>query len=200
MALVSLSKLRLHLGFRGDISNNDDDLLTSLEEQATGMMASLSGWDLDTASESTEYYNGTGTNVLVLRGVPDTDETFTLSERSGDTWTALDSDVYTVIVEGGGARAKVLRLDQGFAIGELNYKVLSTMGYSTTTCPALLQRAILDLVQLWYRTRKTARPTSLAEGESATEPDALGLASVKAWLEASKSRQEPVLLAPLARA
>jgi len=68
MALVALSKIRLHLGFRGDISHEDDDLLTSLEEQATGMMASLSGWDLDTASESTEYYNGTGTNVLVLRG------------------------------------------------------------------------------------------------------------------------------------
>lgn len=199
MALVALSKIRLHLGFRGDISHEDDDLLTSLEEQATGMMASLSGWDLDTASESTEYYNGTGTNVLVLRGVPDTDETFTLSERSGDTWTALDSGDYTVIVEGGGARAKVLRLDQGFAIGELNYKVLSTMGYSTTTCPALLQRAIVDLVALWYRARKVSRPTASQDGEAASEPDALGLASVKAWLQASKSKQEAVLLAPLAR-
>jgi hypothetical protein len=178
MALVSLSKLRLHLGLSPDTATDGNDLLTSLEEQATGFMAAISGWDLDTAAAVTDYYNGTGTNVLTLRGVPDTDESFAVYERTLDTWDEVSTSDYTVIVEGGGARAKVLRLDQGWPQGSLNLKVTCTRGYTTATCPMLLQRAILDLVQLWYRTRKTARPTSLAEGESATDADALGLAKV----------------------
>lgn len=199
MALVALSKLRLHLGLSPDTATDGNDLLTSLEEQAVGFMASISGWDLDTAAAVSDYYNGTGTNVLTLRGVPDTGAAFAVYERTLDTWNEVDSDNYTLLVEGGGARAKVLRFDQGWPQGSLNLKVTCTRGYTTTTCPLLLQRAILDLVQLWYRTRKTARPTSLAEGESATDGDALKLASVKAWLEASKAQQEAVLLPPLAR-
>lgn len=199
MALVSLSTLRLHLGLAPDTSTDGDSLLTALETQAVGFLEAVSGWNIDSVASVTDYYHGTGTNSLTLRGVPDTGETFTVSTRAGDTWTAVDSTDYSVLIEGGGARARVLSLVGGWPQGELNIKVVSTRGYTSATCPALLQRAILDVVQLWYRTRKTARPTASADSEASPEPDALGLASVKAWLQASAIKQEAVLLPPLAR-
>lgn len=196
-ALVPLSVLRLYINAGPSTSTEANDLLTSLEAQAVGVLSGLTGWDIEGAAAATDYYNGTGTNVLVLRGVPDTSATFTVSTLLNSTWDEVDSDDYQVLIEGGGARARLLHVNGGWPQGELNVKVLSTRGYTSTTCPKLLQRAILDLVSLWYRTRVTAQPTASAEGEAGNRagwPD-----SVQAWLDASKATQEAVLLPPLAR-
>lgn len=199
MALVPLSTIRLHFGRSGSTSREDDDLWESLEAQAVAWISTKSGWDLEGAVAATDYYNGTGTNSLALRGVPDLDETFTLEERDGDDWDEISSTDYTVITEAYGARARLLYLTDGFKQGEINYRVTSTRGYTSTTCPLLLQRAILDLMALWYRQRTEATPTSLSDSASSSLAGAAMPPSVAAWLEATATKPEPVFLPPLAR-
>lgn len=198
MALVSLSTLRLQLGLSPRTSTEHDELLTALESQAVSYLSALSGWDLDSVAEVTDYYSGTGTVTLPLRGVPDTGEDFTVYERSEDLWDEVDSTDYQVIVEAGGASAKALRFSQSWTAGELNHKITCTRGYTTATCPGLLQRAILDLVLLWFRARKVATPTTLGEQASDQASEVIP-ESVKKWLELSHSNPEPIFSPPLQR-
>ena len=199
MALVPLSTIRLHFGRGGSASTEGNDLWEALEAQAVAWLSTKSGWDLEGVAEGTDYYNGSGTNSLALRGVPDTGETFTLEVRTADDWDEIDSTDYTILTEAYGARARILYLTDGFKQGEMNYRVTSTRGYTSTTCPLLLQRAILDLMALWYRQRTEATPTTLSDSTSASLAGAAMPPSVAAWLEAAAAKPEPVFLPPLAR-
>lgn len=199
MALVNLTTLRLHFGREFDTSTEDSDYYVALEAQAVALLSTLSGWDLEGSAAATDYYNGSGTNSLALRGVPDLGETFTLEIRSAETWDTIPSSEYQVLVEANGARARVLYLTSGFRTGEVNYRVTSTRGYTSATCPLLLQRAILDLVQLFYRQRSSATPTTLGEATADALQSVRMIPSVKAWLDASAVRPEPIFLAPLSR-
>lgn len=197
MPLVPLSTLRLYINPQPSSSTDSNELLVDLEASAVGTLSGMTGWDLEGAGASVDYYHGTGTNTLVLRGIPDLGQSFAISTLINGAYSALPSTSYSVILESGGARARVVNLVGGWPAGELNIKVECTRGFTSATCPALLKRAILDLVSLWYRTRTTAQPTAAAEGEAGNRagwPD-----SVQAWLDASKATQEAVLLAPLAR-
>jgi len=199
VALVKLSALRLHLGIAPKTSTEGDSLLTALETQAVSYLSALSGWDLDTVAEVTDYYSGSGTAILPLRGVPDTGETFTVYERVDDSWDSIDSTDYQVIVDPGGASARLLKFSGSWEAGDHNHKVVATRGYTSTTCPGLLPRAILDLVLLWYRKRKTAPPT-LGTDQTASALEGVSLpASVNQWLDLSNSNPEPIFSPPLQR-
>ena len=199
MPLVTPTTLRLHFGREFDTSTEDENYYAALEAQAVAMISTRCGWDLGTVAEVTDYHNGSGTNSLPLRGVPNLSEDFTLEIRSGQTWTEIPAAEYQVLIEANGARGRVLYLTSGFSPGELNYRVTFTRGFTATTCPLLLQRAILDRVQLLYRQRTTATPTALGEATAEATKAVELLPSEKAWIDASAVHPEPIFLPPLSR-
>lgn len=201
MSLVPLSVLKSKINPGTMAGREHDDTLVMYEEEAVDLLSQLSGWKLTGSGSATDtdYYNGTGTYTLPLRGVPASSPTLVVYERTDDTWSAVATTEYEIVTESSGLRSKLLKYIDTWTPGELNHKVVCTRGYTEETCPALLRAAVVALVEKAFRERKVATPTVLADQSAqAIDSDALPQA-VKQWLEAAGARPEAAVMRPLQR-
>lgn len=143
----TLSNVKTYLDIDG---SGYDSILTSFCESADASIKAYLHRDLEEA-EYTEYYDGTGTSVLIFRKMPvtSTDNITSISYWDGDSYEALDSNDYS--------RMLILPEQHGvylegytFIKGKLNYKVVYTAGYTSDTMPEDIKRAFRELVLLMY--------------------------------------------------
>ena len=149
--LCSLAELKLFVG----IATSDETLDTQLEEYING-----ASWLLKEetkrflkAQSITEYHDGTGSYVIMLRHRPVNSVTTLHSDsaRSFGSTTLIDSDDYQVYTNGG----YIVVTDAGLDVGARVIKVVYNGGYSTI--PYDLKMAAIELATYWYEKFKSHR-------------------------------------------
>jgi len=149
--LCSLPELKLFVG----INKSDETLDTQLEEYING-----ASWLLKEetkrflkAQSITEYHDGTGSDVIMLRHRPVNSVTTLHSDsaRSFGSTTLIDSDDYQVYAKGG----YIVVTDAGLDVGARVIKVVYNGGYSTI--PYDLKMAAIELATYWYEKFKSHR-------------------------------------------
>ena len=129
------------------VSSDTDDILETIADAAEKEIEAYLGFDLE-SDDKTEYYDGSGREVLVLDEYPVTAVT-TISYWDGSDWVDLTSDDYNA------KRIKNLSsvFTDGYTFeeGTMNYKVVYTAGYSTI--PSDINLAMKKLTRLrWDET------------------------------------------------
>lgn len=145
-ALTTLADVKETLGIDSGVTTKDNLIIRKIN-QATEMIERYCGLPRDHHFAETTYtqeeFNGTGTNVLVLRMWPvNSGETFTLQERGTsqnlDDWDTVDTENYHVNYKAGLVRGLFTFLKYPHL-----YRVTYTAGYSTI--PADLAEAAVTL-------------------------------------------------------
>jgi len=168
VALTTLAKIKILLSISG---SGEDDRLNEVVDASDDIISRWCDRDFDSTAY-TEYYDGTGTAVLVLRQYPiigNPSEVNVDGNRDFAATTALTvSDDY--IVETNGAEG-ILRLVSAPFQGTLepvwprgiqNIKVTYTAGYATL--PAGLVHIATQYSAFLYRNRATFGPMATSMG------------------------------------
>jgi len=142
--LCSLAELKLFVG----INNSDESLDPQLEEYINGaswLLKEETGRFLK-AQSITEYHDGTGSLLIMLRHRPVNSVTTLHSDsaRSFGSNTLIDADDYQVYTNGG----YIVVTNAGLDVGAQVIKVVYNGGYSTI--PHDLKMACIEMVAYWY--------------------------------------------------
>lgn len=143
--VVPLSDLREWLNV--EIGTQHDDLLTALEARAVDLVGKLCHLKIAASASVTEYYNGSGSNVLWLDYPASAITSVSTRNFITDAWSALSSTLYEI--DG----RKLYGLDP-WPEGIRNVKVVYTAGYSSpiaTYLPKDVYQLILDYCKAMYR-------------------------------------------------
>ena len=150
-SLCSRAEFKLFIG----INVADEELNTQLEEYING-----ASWLLKEetkrflkAQDITEYHDGTGSNLIILRHRPVNSVTTLHSDsaRSFGSTTLIDEDDYQVYTNGG----YIVVTNAGLDVGARVIKVVYNGGYSTI--PYDLKMACIELAAYWYEKYKSHR-------------------------------------------
>lgn len=165
MALVKVTEVKDWIKIAG---SDDDAVITQILDSALNRVEEYLNFTLETNTYTAEKYDGTGTNKLVLYQFPITSIT-TLEVYDGldsdgaevwDTWAQNTDYDRLVVVKGGG----YIYLDGAwFPYGNQNIRMTYVAGWSTTTVPEKIIKAILDLCYIYYhaiRSDKSLNKTS----------------------------------------
>ena len=165
MALVKVTEVKDWIKIAG---SDDDAVITQILDSALNRVEEYLNFTLETNTYTAEKYDGTGTNKLVLYQFPVTSIT-TLEVYDGldsdgaevwDTWAQNTDYDRLVVVKGGG----YIYLDGAwFPYGNQNIRMTYVAGWSTTTVPEKIIKAILDLCYIYYhaiRSDKSLNKTS----------------------------------------
>jgi len=155
--ILDLADLKLALGIQDDDS---DSLLTTILENAQKRAENYCDREFD-SQEKTEYYNGTGTNALLLRRYPITaiDSIYDDEDREFDADSEIDTDDIVIDDE---IEGRIIYPDNTFTKSDVkNIKIKYTAGYSEA--PEDLRQAILDLAIAEFIKKKGA--INAVEGE-----------------------------------
>lgn len=175
MALVTSANYKTRAGITG---STYDSQIAALIPEAESIVARFLDRVLeDSGSDITEYYNGTGTGVLLLNAYPVTSITsvsYLSSVSAGAaSYTAYGTDEYYHDADTG-ALFRYSGIDYSFVdspawdlvwpIGPKNIKVVYQGGWTSATVPSDVESCIYDLIGLLFHTRNGTR-------EAATEED-----------------------------
>lgn len=149
MSLVSDAAYKYYLNINPSetITNNLTPLISSAEKKVKEYL----NRDIEATTYTSEIYNGSGCNELMLRQTPVTAVTtieYYEGYDSGEDWYALTlgTDYERKIIP---TQANSVILDgYEFVEGVQNYRVTYTAGYSTV--PADIQQACKELVALYW--------------------------------------------------
>jgi len=142
MALTSLTKVKEFLRIT---DNNDDTLLTNLISRVEKEVKEYCQRDFE-ATDYTEYYDGDGTDTLLVDNYPinSVSELYDDPDRDFGADTLIDPSDYVIYSEEG----KVVLDGSVFSKGKKNIKIVYNAGY--TTIPADLEQAVIKLVAAEY--------------------------------------------------
>lgn len=146
-ALTTLSRAKQFMEISG---NDDNDLITNIINNATAYIEKYCDRRFKQTSYTNQYYDGTGTQLLLLKQYPvNTDETFTLEERTGmesdASFDAIDSSFYH-IKDGNG----IVQLvgTRKFREYPKHYRVTYTAGYDYNNTDTYLSDTAASDVEL----------------------------------------------------
>jgi len=171
VALVTTTSMNSYLGIpAGSAEEEEVDLMINA---ASTRAADMSGRGVDEngysrllSTSRTEYYDGDGTDTLLLRAYPVTTVAtiYVDTGRDYDSDDLLDSGDYVYY----GMDGTVKTDGALFASGNKSVKVTYTGGY--TTVPYDLQLATKELVMFWYKrnTDKRVGVSSVNVGDKST--------------------------------
>ena len=149
--LCSLAELKLFVG----IAKSDEELDTQLEEYINGaswLLKEETGRFLK-AQAITEYHDGTGSLLIMLRHRPVNSVTTLHSDsaRSFGSTTLIAATDYQVYTNG----RYIIVTDAGLDVGAQVIKVVYNGGYSTI--PHDLKMACIEMATYWYEKFKSHR-------------------------------------------
>jgi hypothetical protein len=151
--------------YMGDISSLNDVLLTRIVGAASDAINSYCGRTFESTVYTDELYDGSGTDVLVLRNFPAI--TLTTVKEGGsaltigtDPYGASSGDVYLNADEG-----TIVRPFSRFWKYRKYYSITYTAGF--TTIPASIVQACLDMSALMVREKDHAGLSSKNSGTNA---------------------------------
>lgn len=150
--LTTLAKVKTQFEIR---NSTDDELLGRLITAASAFIGNYTGRGNLVSSAATEYYDGTGTAVLMLRRYPITAvaslkvEGLTVPAAGAYPASGFVFDSQTLALRG-----------YAFPKGVQNVEVTYTAGYAQAALPADLEQACIDLVGFKYKNRQHPDETS----------------------------------------
>lgn len=148
-ALVSLTDTKTFLKIS---ETSEDALLESFINRASSFVNDYTQ-RLLLARVNTEYYDGDGTNTLILKQYPVTSITINDDvDRKFLSETELDI-TNNVIVDSTNGIVHLFNNEIAFDKGTLNVKVVYTAGYSLANVPASIQEAVMLYVGNAYRSQ-----------------------------------------------
>ena len=152
----------------GQVPETDQDEIRTLINGASEMLNTLTNRKLK-ARALTEYYDGTGSDTILLRQRPCNSVT-TLHddpERSWGSTTLVTATDYTVITDEG----LIVATGTSFSVGVKVLKIVYNGGLSTI--PVDLELACLELVMYWYNRhfKQKIGIASVSRGDSSTTYD-----------------------------
>jgi uncharacterized phiE125 gp8 family phage protein len=174
-ALVTLADVKGYLGLRE--TSGDEQLLTLINAISLQAQNGIIRRDLESV-ERTEYYDGDGTNVLVLKHYPVTDISSFVAFTGGGELT-VDDD-YVLLADRGIIKLKYLLFPRSYQEIAITY----TAGYEDADSdgaldvPWDLKQSIIEAVALrkrqkdkkWIGLRSQSRGDNSAEYSLATFP------------------------------
>lgn len=176
--MITLERLKAHLG--GDVTTDDDALLTTTEAEAVELVGSLCGEWFGEVTEFVDIVDGMGGSEVWCKRTPLA--TPTVEERFlGGTWTTVDAS-YIVSVG-----RRVLRTDGGvFAAGALSVRLTYEAGYDDgDDVPQEVFTAVLDATRFLFREGRSWTLKDLALPDVQTRPAGVQhIASVRALIAA----------------
>lgn len=153
MSLVSVSEYKVSLSI-DPADQNADSLLTIYQSEIEGWVKNYIGRDLETATY-TEYYDGNGTNELILNQYPVTSVT-KIEFYDG---VVNETEVWTEQVLHDQFNRKYIRKTHTLILDGLtfpcdsqNIRITYVAGY--TTMPPDIQKACKELMYLYYSEMK----------------------------------------------
>ena len=168
VALVTTTSMCSYLGIAaGSAEEEEVDLIINAAStraaEMTGRGVDESGYSRLVSTSRTEYYDGDGSDTLLLRAYPISTvaSVYVDTERSYASTDLLDSGDYVYYSMDGTIKTDGSLL----ASGNKSIKVTYTGGYSTI--PYDLQLAIKELVMFWYKrnTDKRVGVASMSAGD-----------------------------------
>jgi len=127
-----------------------DDKLESFAEEAEATVKDYLNRDL-TSGTYTEYFDGNGTNQLILGQFPITSVTsISVWDDADEEWDALveDTDYERLVIKEGDYC--IYLDDYVFEKGTHNYKVVYVAGYETASIPYKIKLACKKIMKLLY--------------------------------------------------
>lgn len=166
----------------GDPSQTD--LFIRLSRAAIDFFEAEADHHLHQVSGAIRYFDGGPhgrTRILLPESFTSISEVAERDEGTS-TWDVLDSSKYLLI------NRTLTRLVGAFPAGLSTVRVTYNSGYADLqSVPSRITRAIIDLVGVAYRTRKTTRPTFLPDGQ-VIPVDQIPQSTRKTMIEVSKWR------------
>lgn len=123
-------------------SSDTDDILTTIAEASEKEIENYLKFDLESETK-TEYYDGSGREVLVLDCFPVTSVT-TVSYWDGSDWVDLTSSDYNALRIKN--QSSIFTDGYTFTKGTMNYKIVYVAGYSTI--PSDIQLAMKKITKI----------------------------------------------------
>jgi len=146
-ALVTVDEVKSYVNITTSIDNLEDTL-EDLINRVTDWFHRTCGVEQFEAKNYTEYYNGTGTNELMVDQRP-INSISILADDIDWQWTSdtyFDSDDYAILDD------MIVLKDEIFTEGIRNIKITYNAGYSTI--PDILKQACIDEVVNLYNRRE----------------------------------------------
>lgn len=140
----TLENVKTYLNIEG---NSYDNYLNDFCEQIDALIKGYLNRDLE-ETEYTEYYDGSGSSLLILKQMPVSAVT-TVEYWDGDSYEEVTSDDYDRLLIVPAENAVYLE-NYIFTTGFLNYRITYTAGYDASSMPADLKRAFRELLLLAY--------------------------------------------------
>ncbi len=169
-AITEIVTLANYKDFLKISADTYDTILATLKAEIEDKVRARLNRDIFGQTYTDEYYDGDGTNTLVLKQFPITEvskieEYWGLDANNEETWTELTQGIYyqrLLIVD----KVKIVLDGYVFARGHQNYKITYTAGYDSTTLPKEIQKICKELMKLYWNETAYGENTLGKSGDS----------------------------------
>ena len=152
MSLITTTEVKAWIKLTG---SGDDPIITQILTSALDRVQEFLNFVLESATYTEEKYDGSGTSKLVPRQYPITSlttlEVYDGLDSSGteiwDTWTQNEDYDRLVLVNNG---AYIFLDGATFPLDNQNIRLTYVAGFTSSTIPEKIIKAILDLCYLYY--------------------------------------------------